>query len=245
MKPLWGVVISHADTYADISSLFSAPVSRPILSAANTLSTGTVLGQKFLLRCYSSLGTLPINYTLYKGDTVITWTQVTKNKSAEFTETATDKPVQGEYRCEAQNGHSLMRQSNGLNITVIGEYETWRVCATFQSVKDSSVRIGSWKTDWPFKGFLSCLQHSPLKYEGHFTLPMHPAHTHCHVPQPFSPETLFILVCSFQRPLPMMRVSYSLPCPSLDGGKWLCTVLHFNFTLPPKSLGQHIAPPPS
>ncbi|KAJ6656493.1 hypothetical protein lerEdw1_003781 [Lerista edwardsae] len=100
-----------------------APVSSPILSAANKLSTGTVLGQKFLLRCYSSHGTLPINYTLYKNDTVITWTQVTINKPAEFSEIATDTHVQGEYRCEAQNGHSLKRQSNGLNITVIARVE--------------------------------------------------------------------------------------------------------------------------
>lgn len=124
MKPLSGVVVIHTDTYAAIYSLFSAPVSTPVLSAANKhrKTTGTVLGQKFVLRCYTSHGTLPIRYTLYRGDTVINSVEVTVNKSAEFIQTANETHVQGEYKCEARNGHSIRRQSNGLNITVIGEY---------------------------------------------------------------------------------------------------------------------------
>lgn len=102
-----------------------APVSTPVLSAANKhrKTTGTVLGQKFVLRCYTSHGTLPIRYTLYRGDTVINSVEVTVNKSAEFIQTANETHVQGEYKCEARNGHSIRRQSNGLNITVIAQVE--------------------------------------------------------------------------------------------------------------------------
>ncbi|XP_066470608.1 platelet endothelial cell adhesion molecule isoform X2 [Tiliqua scincoides] len=116
-----------------------APVSRPILSATYQLPTGAVLGQNFLLRCYSNLGTPPIYYTLYRGDKIITTKE--GNESAEFTQIATDKHVQGEYRCEAWNGHSIRQQSRRLNITVIARVENVTMHVTPERVVEDGENV--------------------------------------------------------------------------------------------------------
>lgn len=103
-----------------ISSSFSAPVSKPDLSVASQLSE-VVLGKNFTLRCYSKHGTPPITYTLYRTDTLFDTVVVHINASAEFRDVAISRHVQGEYKCEAKNGHSLKQQSSGLNISVIGK----------------------------------------------------------------------------------------------------------------------------
>nr|XP_056717969.1 platelet endothelial cell adhesion molecule [Euleptes europaea] len=95
-----------------------SPVSKPHLYRATHFPEGAVLGRPFLLRCYSN-GTLPITYTLYRGNVTVGKTEVKKDIPAEFKDNATKEHVQGEYKCEAKNGHSKKFQSNGLNITVI------------------------------------------------------------------------------------------------------------------------------
>ncbi|XP_053147944.1 platelet endothelial cell adhesion molecule-like isoform X2 [Hemicordylus capensis] len=98
-----------------------APVSRPILWAAYKSTKVAVLGQVFTLHCYSRLGTLPIQYTLYRGETFVKDVVVSQNRSARFYEEAKDERVQGEYKCGARNGHSRQERSHGLNITVIAK----------------------------------------------------------------------------------------------------------------------------
>ncbi|XP_061471510.1 platelet endothelial cell adhesion molecule isoform X3 [Rhineura floridana] len=93
-----------------------APVSQPVLSQS---SSQVVVGKLFSLHCYSSRGTLPILYTLYRGGKPINSTAVTVNRSAEFWVNATNVHAPGDYACSAENGHSVPQQSTGLNITVI------------------------------------------------------------------------------------------------------------------------------
>ncbi|XP_015284898.1 PREDICTED: platelet endothelial cell adhesion molecule isoform X2 [Gekko japonicus] len=92
-----------------------SPVSKPRF----LFTEGAVLGRPFVLRCYSENGTLPITYTLYRGNITIGQTEVENDVLAEFKDNATTEHRQGEYKCEAKNGHSKKFQSNGLNITVI------------------------------------------------------------------------------------------------------------------------------
>ncbi|XP_060108705.1 platelet endothelial cell adhesion molecule isoform X2 [Heteronotia binoei] len=92
-----------------------SPVSKPHF----LFPEGAVLGRPFVLSCYSENGTLPITYTLYRGNITIGQTEVEKDIAAKFKDMATKEHVQGEYKCEAKNGHSKKSQSNGLNITVI------------------------------------------------------------------------------------------------------------------------------
>lgn len=99
-------------------SSFSAPVSKPQLNVTG----GAVLGRPFVLRCYSENGTLPITYTLYRGNILIGQTEVQKDVPAVFKDNATKEHIQGEYKCDAKNGHSKKSQSKGLNITVISKY---------------------------------------------------------------------------------------------------------------------------
>ncbi|XP_048348011.1 platelet endothelial cell adhesion molecule-like isoform X2 [Sphaerodactylus townsendi] len=96
-----------------------SPVSKPHLYRATRFSEGAVLGRPFPLRCYSKNGTLPITYTLYRGNITVGKTEVRKDTPAEFKDNATKEHIQGEYKCEAKNGHSQKSQSSGLNITVI------------------------------------------------------------------------------------------------------------------------------
>ncbi|KAL8163876.1 UNVERIFIED_CONTAM: hypothetical protein K2H54_040017 [Gekko kuhli] len=95
-----------------------SPVSKPHV----IFTEGAVLGRPFVLRCYSKNGTLPITYTLYRENITIGQTEVEKDVPAEFKDTATKEHVQGEYKCEAKNGHSKKSQSNGFNITVIRSF---------------------------------------------------------------------------------------------------------------------------
>ncbi|KAF7238243.1 Platelet endothelial cell adhesion molecule [Varanus komodoensis] len=95
-----------------------APVSRPVLS--RPVPQVIVLGKYFQLKCRSDRGTLPITYILYRGNVPVGNQTVTeKNISALFQVKATSMEDPGEYRCSAQNGHSIMQKSIGHNITVI------------------------------------------------------------------------------------------------------------------------------
>ncbi|XP_062976073.1 platelet endothelial cell adhesion molecule isoform X2 [Elgaria multicarinata webbii] len=95
-----------------------APVSRPVLS--QPVPQVVVLGKPFYVSCYSNSGTLPITYILYRGDVPLKNKTVgEKNSPASFQVKATDVHVPGEYRCHAQNGHSITQQSIGENITAI------------------------------------------------------------------------------------------------------------------------------
>ncbi|XP_074870398.1 platelet endothelial cell adhesion molecule isoform X4 [Carettochelys insculpta] len=96
-----------------------APVSNPVLSVANP-SAVMVLGETLLLRCQSDSGTPPINYTLFRGKTLICTITVLNNTHAEFRENQTKLHGLSEYRCEASNRHSYAkRSSHRLNVTVI------------------------------------------------------------------------------------------------------------------------------
>ncbi|KAM6473268.1 platelet endothelial cell adhesion molecule [Liasis olivaceus] len=94
-----------------------APVSLPALS--QPVSQVAVLDRFFVLQCYSKFGTLPITYTLYRGNIPIRSMVAKENTPANFTVKATDVHEPGRYRCHANNGHSLSKQSKGLNITII------------------------------------------------------------------------------------------------------------------------------
>ncbi|XP_054859493.1 platelet endothelial cell adhesion molecule isoform X2 [Eublepharis macularius] len=96
-----------------------SPVSKPRLYTAISYPKGAVLGRAFVLYCYSNSGTLPITYTLYRGNVTVGKTEVKRNATAEFKDNATKQHIQGEYKCQAENGHSNKSQSSGLNITVI------------------------------------------------------------------------------------------------------------------------------
>ncbi|XP_062827204.1 platelet endothelial cell adhesion molecule isoform X2 [Anolis carolinensis] len=94
-----------------------APVSQPVLF--QPAYQVAVLRKNFALYCNSSQGTLPITYTLYRGNVFLqNKTIVAKSEAAMFEVQAMDMHL-GEYTCHAQNGHSHTEKSTGLNITVI------------------------------------------------------------------------------------------------------------------------------
>lgn len=99
--------------------LFPAPVSKPRLSPPT--SQVAVLGKLFTVNCYSSNGTLPITYTLYRGGIYVNKTEVKVNEPAKFLVKATNAHVPEDYSCEAKNGHSVPQRSTRVNITVIGK----------------------------------------------------------------------------------------------------------------------------
>ncbi|XP_077184975.1 platelet endothelial cell adhesion molecule [Paroedura picta] len=92
-----------------------SPVSKPHFNFTGK----AVLGRSFGFQCYSKNGTLPITYTLYRGNIIIGRTAVERDEPATFKDNATKKQIQGEYRCEAKNGHSKKSHSDALNVTVI------------------------------------------------------------------------------------------------------------------------------
>nr|XP_034959861.1 platelet endothelial cell adhesion molecule isoform X2 [Zootoca vivipara] len=94
-----------------------APVSKPRLSPPT--SQVAILGKFFTVKCYSSNGTLPITYTLYRGGIYVNKTEVKVNESAKFSVKATNAHVPEDYSCEAKNGHSVPQRSTRVNITVI------------------------------------------------------------------------------------------------------------------------------
>ncbi|XP_063149012.1 platelet endothelial cell adhesion molecule [Candoia aspera] len=94
-----------------------APVSPPALS--QPVSQVAILEKFFVLQCYSKLGTLPITYSLYRDNILISGIVARENVPANFTVKATNVHKPGQYRCHANNGHSLSKQSKGLNITII------------------------------------------------------------------------------------------------------------------------------
>uniref|UniRef100_A0A670YGF6 Ig-like domain-containing protein n=1 Tax=Pseudonaja textilis TaxID=8673 RepID=A0A670YGF6_PSETE len=97
-----------------------APVSLPVLS--QPFSQVGVLDKFFVLQCYSKFGTLPITYSLYRGNIYIRKIVTEQNVPANFTVKATSIQESGQYRCHANNGHSLSQQSNRINVTIIGNY---------------------------------------------------------------------------------------------------------------------------
>uniref|UniRef100_A0A8D0BH44 Platelet endothelial cell adhesion molecule n=1 Tax=Salvator merianae TaxID=96440 RepID=A0A8D0BH44_SALMN len=94
-----------------------APVSQPEITVPP--SQVAVIRKNFTLNCYSRHGTPPITYTLYKGGRYVSRIEVKSNRSATFSVKATEAHVTGEYRCRAENGHSKIQISPGLNISVI------------------------------------------------------------------------------------------------------------------------------
>uniref|UniRef100_A0A670YC08 Platelet endothelial cell adhesion molecule n=1 Tax=Pseudonaja textilis TaxID=8673 RepID=A0A670YC08_PSETE len=78
-----------------------------------------VLDKFFVLQCYSKFGTLPITYSLYRGNIYIRKIVTEQNVPANFTVKATSIQESGQYRCHANNGHSLSQQSNRINVTII------------------------------------------------------------------------------------------------------------------------------
>ncbi|XP_026566861.1 platelet endothelial cell adhesion molecule isoform X1 [Pseudonaja textilis] len=94
-----------------------APVSLPVLS--QPFSQVGVLDKFFVLQCYSKFGTLPITYSLYRGNIYIRKIVTEQNVPANFTVKATSIQESGQYRCHANNGHSLSQQSNRINVTII------------------------------------------------------------------------------------------------------------------------------
>ncbi|XP_032066420.1 platelet endothelial cell adhesion molecule isoform X2 [Thamnophis elegans] len=94
-----------------------APVSLPVLS--QPFSQVAVLEKFFVLQCYSRFGTLPITYSLYRGNINIRQIVTEENVPANFTVKASSIHESGQYRCHANNGHSLSQQSKRLNVTII------------------------------------------------------------------------------------------------------------------------------
>lgn len=74
------------------------------------------------LKCFSETGSLPINYTLYKGkDRVLP--RASKNKKgeeAEFNFTINLISELGEYKCKAENRIGKHKYSLGFNFTLRG-----------------------------------------------------------------------------------------------------------------------------
>ncbi|XP_070793839.1 platelet endothelial cell adhesion molecule isoform X1 [Pituophis catenifer annectens] len=114
-----------------------APVSLPVLS--QPFSHVAVLEKFFVLQCYSKFGTLPITYTLYRGNTHISQIKTKENKSVNFTVKASSIQESGQYSCHAKNGHSFSQQSKGLNVTIIAPV----VNITFERKPQENIEDGS------------------------------------------------------------------------------------------------------
>ncbi|XP_015279144.1 PREDICTED: allergin-1 [Gekko japonicus] len=83
-------------------------------------STEVAIGENVTLKCSSETGSLPINYTLYKGiDRVLP--PASKNKKGEeaaFHFTINSISELGEYKCKAENKFNKNKYSLGFNFTL-------------------------------------------------------------------------------------------------------------------------------
>ncbi|XP_070596460.1 platelet endothelial cell adhesion molecule [Erythrolamprus reginae] len=94
-----------------------APVTPPFLS--QPFSQVAILDKFFDLQCFSSFGTLPITYSLYRG-LIRTMQIVTKEHvPATFTIKASSIHESGLYWCQAMNGHSSVQKSKMLSVIII------------------------------------------------------------------------------------------------------------------------------
>ncbi|KAK9407094.1 Platelet endothelial cell adhesion molecule, partial [Crotalus adamanteus] len=114
-----------------------APVSLPVLY--QPVSQIAVLEKFFVLQCYSRFGTLPITYTLYRGNIPIRKIVTRENIPANFTVKANSIHESGQYRCRANNGHSLSQQSKRLNVTIIAPV----VNVTFEREPQENIEDGN------------------------------------------------------------------------------------------------------
>ncbi|KAM3846257.1 platelet endothelial cell adhesion molecule isoform 1-T1 [Vipera latastei] len=114
-----------------------APVSLPVLY--QPVSQIAVLEKFFVLQCYSRFGTLPITYTLYRGNIPIKKIVTKENVPANFTVQATSIHESGQYRCRANNGHSLSQQGKRINVTIIAPV----VNITFERKPQENIEDGS------------------------------------------------------------------------------------------------------
>ncbi|XP_039182706.1 platelet endothelial cell adhesion molecule isoform X2 [Crotalus tigris] len=115
----------------------AAPVSLPVLY--QPVSQIAVLEKFFVLQCYSRFGTLPITYTLYRGNIPIRKIVTRENIPANFTVKANSIHESGQYRCRANNGHSLSQQSKRLNVTIIAPV----VNVTFEREPQENIEDGN------------------------------------------------------------------------------------------------------
>ncbi|NWW77518.1 PECA1 protein, partial [Climacteris rufus] len=114
-----------------------APVSQPILSVVSGVPE-VVLGKPLQLICHSLMGTPPITFTFYKGNTVKEI--VTNDTYATFLDENIKLNDKKEYKCDAKNNHSSgVKTSNILNVTVIVPIRD----ASLGSVPYGEVEIGS------------------------------------------------------------------------------------------------------
>ncbi|XP_074487159.1 platelet endothelial cell adhesion molecule isoform X5 [Sebastes fasciatus] len=106
-------IVKHSET---LTVRPKVAVSTPKISVVGR----AILGQPFKILCQSDFGSLPINYTLWKGyDQVSTITVKQLVQQAFFTAAITKPDEISKYMCEAQNRPKAAPLSKRLNATVI------------------------------------------------------------------------------------------------------------------------------
>ncbi|KAG8446068.1 hypothetical protein GDO86_013804, partial [Hymenochirus boettgeri] len=95
-------------------------VSTPVLTHRNKSSGMVVLGSTLELKCKSEKGTLPITYSIFRGNELLDTREEMMENKAIFKLIITKEKDSGEYHCQTRNRNTgLPQNSNIVNITII------------------------------------------------------------------------------------------------------------------------------